>query len=807
MCLPRSLPATEVIVVLGLDVSADGTVEKVEILRGAGEPFDRAALDAGRRFRFEPARLSTGEAVPVSIEFKLTLSPPPEPPPPPVRLNGILLQRGRRLPLRGVEILIRVQDRTVTSTRSDEQGRFSVEVQSPEFTVLAAPEGHDRLEASIQAVPGEEREEVYYLEAVSADNETVITAERLRREVVRQTIPKEVVRTAAGTQGDVLKVVQNLPGAARGSFGAGAVILRGTSSEDSRVYLHGHELPILYHFGGLRSTVNSAFLEAVDYVPGNFAPEYGRAIGGVVDVRLRDPAIDDFHGEADLNLYDAGFMVEGPLSDQVAVGAAFHRSYVDTFLNAVLPEDAPISFDTAPRYYDYQFLATWRPRPNHTLRLIWLGSLDQTRLILSRPSDDPVLRGAIDARIMFHDLQLRQEWNVRPGVREEFSLMVGLQQFKTRIGPDLYFNLDDLPVSGRFALEFEPTDRLALRWGLDVLYDQVSIDLLSPLRPLEGEQSAPISAGKLYGFSNETELFQPATFLELRWSPTERLMLLPSLRLDHYSQLDRTTLDPRVTARYRLFPATTLVAGLGMYQQPPTPDQSAERLGNPALLAPRSLQTSLGAEQDFAKGLSLAVTGFHKRLDNLVSRNQAFFSDPDAVPYLSEGTGRIYGLELLFKVLYGKRLSGWLAYSYQRSFRTDQPGEIERRFEYDQPHNLTLLGSTEFARVWSASARFRLVSGNPTTPVVGSLYDAESDTYLPVFGETFSDRLAPFHQLDLRLDRRFTFDTFLLAAFLDVQNVYNRGNEEGTQYNYDYSRRKGLTGLPILPILGLRGEW
>ena len=60
--------------------------------------------------------------------------------------------------------------------------------------------------------------------------------------------------------------------------------------------------------------------------------------------------------------------------------------------------------------------------------------------------------------------------------------------------------------------------------------------------------------------------------------------------------------------------------------------------------------------------------------------------------------------------------------------------------------------------------------------------------------------------LDLRIDKRWQFKTWQLSAYLDVQNVYNNGNVEGLQYNFNYTSRNYVTGIPILPSLGLRGE-
>ena len=128
-------------------------------------------------------------------------------------------------------------------------------------------------------------------------------------------------------------------------------------------------------------------------------------------------------------------------------------------------------------------------------------------------------------------------------------------------------------------------------------------------------------------------------------------------------------------------------------------------------------------------------------------------------------------------------------------------------FDFDQTHILTLLGTYNLPQNWSIGGRFRLVSGNPTTPIVGSVYDSGNDTYVRVAGEPNSERSKAFHQLDIRVDKRWIFDRWTLNLYLDVQNVYNRMNQEGEVYSYDYSERADLTGLPFIPSLGIRAEF
>jgi hypothetical protein len=66
--------------------------------------------------------------------------------------------------------------------------------------------------------------------------------------------------------------------------------------------------------------------------------------------------------------------------------------------------------------------------------------------------------------------------------------------------------------------------------------------------------------------------------------------------------------------------------------------------------------------------------------------------------------------------------------------------------------------------------------------------------------------LPAFHQLNIRVDKGWKFQTWSLGAYLDVQNAYNQGNIEGVSYNYNFSQKTFATGIPILPSLGLRGE-
>ena len=209
---------------------------------------------------------------------------------------------------------------------------------------------------------------------------------------------------------------------------------------------------------------------------------------------------------------------------------------------------------------------------------------------------------------------------------------------------------------------------------------------------------------------------------------------------------------------------------------------------------------SAGVDHKFDRQFSLGVEGFYKNLERVIVANDA------GLRFDNGGIGRIYGLEVAGRANPVGRFFGFVSYTLMRSERRDGPGEPWRLYNFDQTHILTLSGVYRLGRGWEAGATFRLISGNPTTPVVGSLYDANTDLYIPLSGATNSARNPFFHRLDVRIEKIWRFQSWKLALYLDVQNVYNRQNPEGIQYNYDYRQSAVISGLPIIPSLGVRGE-
>ena len=773
-----------------------------------GHGLDEAAAAALSKFRFSPAEVDGAPAaiqILYGYEFTLeqqieTVEAPKEDAAgvPVGALAGELLERGTRRPLAGILVRLPALDR---ETVSDALGRFTFsDVPAGEVVMLIEDADFYDVEDSEDVVAGEVTEIRHYVERSSVGgNEITVVGRRPKKEVVRRTMTVEEIRTIPGTNGDVLKVVQNLPGAARIPFNGGDIVLRGGGHSLSLV--NGFEIPFAFHFGGLRSSVGDALIADLDIYPGNYGVRYGRVNGGVVDVTLRRPDTEGLHGEAHADVFDAGAFVEGPVGDNGAFALGFRRSYIDGVLPLVLSDDQLDDFSTAPRYYDGQAVYDWQ-KGRHRFRSILLGSSDEVVVLIDEPAEgDPSIRGSFGSKAQW--LAFQNIWDAPLGdkVTNHLGMQYLLWDELDQVGRDFELDFTFHVWNLREEVEAELTDAITLRTGVEAEIVYSHLDVVAPPPPKEGEPDTPLSTQEFLIFDGTDSWFRPGVFAEADMT-FDRLQVVPGFRVDYDESLGALQLLPRLSTRYGLFEKTVVKGAVGLYAQRPEIDEVLEPFGNPDLDYERSIHYSLGFEQGFGDAVTLDVTGFYKSFDDLATA-----VDDPALHYASQGVGRAYGTELLVRHELVDRFYGWISYTWQKSERRDTPGAGYRAFDLDQPHNVVIVAQYKLTPTWEVGGRWRYVSGNPTSAVQRAVYDSDNDVYVPIYDEANGERLPAFHQLDLRVDKHWIFDTWRMTTYLDFQNVYNRKNPEGYTYNFDYTERETFAGLPFIPSFGVRGEF
>ncbi len=756
-------------VLLALVIAADGSVELAEVEESGGADFDAAALDAARRFHFTPA---TRDGAPIRARIRyryvftvtLVAMPPDDP--------------------------YGADDAEVIEPRPEE---VAATVAPPPVRELA-----DRELANYSA---------------TGDVEGPI------RDGASHRVEGPALTQMAGTRGDALRAVELLPGIGRPAFGLGVLIVRGSPPQDSQYFLGSVPVPLAYHFAGITSFFSSRLLGGFDMMLSNFGVRYGRATGGILQIDVRDPLGDGIHGRVDVNVVDASASVEGPISRQLAVAVAVRRSYIDAILGALQIQGLGV----APAYYDYQAIIAWHPDAENRFRLLMYGSDDQ--LVPIAPPD-PNAQGApsfgLDSQ--FHRVQLEWRHLYSPSVRHDLTASLGYDYNQTQFGSSFRQDRTQWPLIARSEWTARMSDAITLVGGFDLQVIPYYLDFVT--QSSAGPTQDPTRRTDVH-LHRDSPVVRPALYFESQLTLAPVLDIVIGGRVDIYGEIGRATAAPRLTTRWHLLPGFDVRAGVGLFTQPPDIQQSLPGSGNSSLGPMYALHADVGVDLRFPnEEFSISVDGFYRHsVDRIVSAgvnngltgsalgleaaSATGISFGGGQSLTNQGLGRAYGLEIGARLNPGGPLPlvGFLSYTLMRSEWLDHPGEGWHLSPFAQTHIFTLALTWMIGDGWELGGTFRLVSGYPYTPITGSIGSLSGGGYRPIYGDAFSVRNALFNRLDVRLSKRFQIGDFGFTIYIDVQNVYNQRNQEGLTYNYDFTQTQLIPSVPIIPSLGLRGDW
>ena len=630
--------------------------------------------------------------------------------------------------------------------------------------------------------------------------------------------------------GDAAKIVHSLPAVARPPAGSAEIVVWGAAPRDTRVYVDGVPVPALFHLGGYRAAVGNDLVGDIQLTPAAFGPERGRAIGGVIDIGLADPAAAPaWRAQADV--LDGSVAGRRTLGG-VTLAGAVRQSWLDRAIDAIadpatLAPNAPL-----PRWTDAQLVARAR-LPGGTTATGWvLGALDALDRTLA--SDDPgtQTQQRIDQRTLRAQVSLRRD---RPGGADRATLWLG----RDRTSDELAVGTTSASLrvtrwvggaraSQETRLSPAAAPAASITLGVDADAEQATIARAGSLT-IPAREGDPLIFGQPPGDDVAADRWDATTIdaaahasLDLRRGP---LTATAGARLDGWllgasrltprvgttpglaSQAIQFTADPRGSLQLSLSDAALVRFDGGRYHQARDATDASAVFGTPDLGLEHAWHATLGGQWRHAP-LAIEAAAYARWLDSLVARDLAV--TPRYARALTQGgTGRVLGLQLTARAVGWRGLSGWLSYTLSRSTRRDAPGQPERYFDHDQTHGLVAVAGYERGP-WTLGGRVRLSTGEPRTGVLGAFFDARSGRFQPIRGPHNGVRLPTYFAADARAERRFPLGAARGAArayvYAEIQNLTGRANAEEIIYSADFSQRAYLTSLPLLAIGGLRIE-
>jgi len=769
------------------------------------------------------------------------------------KLQGRIFDNTNNEPLPFANIIV---EGTNIGTTSDLDGNFIFTGLEPGFIRLRASYvGYKQaLSADVQITNAKIAYVEIGMEALDTKlEEVVIQASPFQRTeespVSLQRIGIAEIESNPGSNRDISRVIQSFPGVGSSVSFRNDIIIRGGGPSESRFYLDDIEIPNINHFatqgasGGPVGILNADFISSVNYYSGAFPANRGNALSGVFEFTQADGNKEKPKFRATVGASEMALTSDGPLGEKTSYIISARQSYLQFLFDA-------LGLPFLPTFNDYQLKVRTRFNTKNELKIVSIGALDKFKLNLGIENPDE------EQKYILTQLPVNEQWS--------YAIGAVYKHFSEKESQAVVLSRNML---NNVAYKYPENDESQPRI-LDFSSREIENKLRYEVQGRNGYFKYEYSVGGEYAkYLNDTyrEAFINGenieinydSFLELfKWSASaqlsknffeDRLSISAGIRGDanNYSKSMSNILkqiSPRFSASYMLTPKFSLNANTGIYKQLPAY----------TTLGYRDAQNVLKNKENDLKYISVNhyISGFEYKYNPKINFTlEGFYKDYSDYPFslrdsislankggdfgvvgdeevVSTGEGRAFGFEITNRIKM-KDFNMIAAYTFVRSEFTDKNDEFIPS-AWDSKHLFTITTVKSFKNNWSAGFKWRFVGALPYTPFdyeltsIKQAFDTRGGPFLN-YDRINAERLNDFHQLDVRVDKKFFFDKWSIMFYLDIQNLYNYQSEsqdylvrdEDENGNYiltDNGTRYQLKRIPstsgtVLPTIGIMVEF
>lgn len=633
----------------------------------------------------------------------------------------------------------------------------------------------------------------------SRSEETPLSARKLNS--------NEIERYPGGNR-DISRVIQSLPGVASTASFRNDIIIRGGAPNENKFFIDEIEVPVINHFatqgssGGPVGILNVNLIKNVDVISGGFPANRMNALSSFFEFQLKDGRRDKMFSQVTVGASELTFSNEGPIGDKTTYIFSARRSYLQGLFRL-------LGLPFLPTFNDFTFKTKTKINDKTELTVLGVGAIDQFALNFDVP-DGETTEDRENRLYLLDNLPISTQWNYATGVKLKrfrdngfwtFILsrnMLNNRSYKYAQNDEsqpenLLFDYLSQESENKFRAENSVfKDGYTFQYGVNYEFSRYLIENLDRQVLVQDGQELNISSVSLFhgygGFAMGSKKFYD-----------ERLLVNFGFRLDG-SDFGATAsnplnqFSPRLSASYQLKDNLFWNANAGIYYQKPpytvlgfqNNEGNFVNQDNDVRFI-RATHLISGIEWKFPeKNRTFSAEVFYKKYANYPSsiRNGIALANLGAdfgvignEPVSSDAEGRAYGLELLAQQRLYKGFYGIAALTLVRSEFTN-PNTDYLPSSWDNRFIVSLTAGKRLPKDWEVGARWRFLGGTPYTP-----YDFQASSLRSnwdLFNRGIFDysrindqRLNSFHQLDLRVDKKYFFDKWNLNWYFDVQNAYN----------------------------------
>jgi carboxypeptidase-like protein len=302
-------------------------------------------------------------------------------------VRGYIVDRDTKMPIFGVNILI-VETNPPQGASTDYNGSFKIKnVVVGRISLRLSCLGYEtRTIQNITVGTGKEvflnlemQESLVNLNEVviSGGSEKGVVNNEMSLISARQVTVEETQRFA-GSLDDPSRMVSAFAGVTSDPQGNNDIVVRGNSPKGILWKMEGIDIPNPNHFsdesttGGPINALSSNMLANSDFFTGAFAPEYGNAISGIFDVKMRTGNNEKPEFTIGVGALGVDLAAEGPFSKGYDGSYLFNYRYSSL---ALLDNLGAVDFGGVPKYQDLAFKVNLPTKGAGSFTLFGLGGM------------------------------------------------------------------------------------------------------------------------------------------------------------------------------------------------------------------------------------------------------------------------------------------------------------------------------------------------------------------------------------------------------------------------------------------------
>ena len=561
-------------------------------------------------------------------------------------IQGTVFEKGVKLPIFEASVILLPQKIRATT---NSKGEFTIDVSGSltHSKIIVQKSGYEKFES--EAI-GESHPKFIYINRIAGlEYETTIISSEKKDPSLHKIKAKEAVQLP-GSASDAIKALQNLPGVNRTPGFSARVVVQGSAPEDTLYSIDGHEVPLMFHFGGLSSVLMPELLGDIDFYMAGYQAPFGRALGGIINANtVSEVPLSESSkvakGMAYFDIFNVGGAYSTPVGEQSHLAVGARASYVGAVLKQVAKNNDKFNLTVAPAFQDVASVYESPINDRLNLKLTGIYSNDRAEFLLKEPAgNDPALRGNFSNSISFFRLIPQLEWTHSTRSKTRFSLGVGQDKIENVVG-DIYFNLSSASLTTRGENDTQISPTWSQLIGFDHHYTWSNVSFSLPQIYSSGGVMNPISTGEtktaeLKGVKSH----KLGLYWTHRWKPEANSLwtIYPGVRLDYFNLVSDFQVSPRFSMRYQFKPDLAFTLASGRVVQAPSEQFASKEYGNPDLKSLHAYHLSLKGEKDlsleWSKGSNASSGVFAKWMDHLIVNDSSTI-------YANKGSGRAIGWE------------------------------------------------------------------------------------------------------------------------------------------------------------------